>query len=79
MRKRLSLVMAALFVGGIASVGAASPAYACDELTTGDDPIYNFACNAVHAAPEPGPTIDHYYGVFWNLADFVYCTASPGC
>lgn len=79
MRKRRSFVAAALFVGAIASIGAAAPAYACHELTTGDDPVYNYVCDTVHAAPEPGPTITHYYNLAWTLADFVYCTASPNC
>lgn len=79
MRERLSLVAAALFVGGVASIGAATPAYACHELTTGEDPIYNFACDTIHAVPEPGPTVEHYYNTVWALADWVYCTASPNC
>jgi cytochrome c5 len=78
MRKRLSLVVAGLLVGGIASIGAAAPAYACDEVM-GGDPVYDYVCGTIHAAPEPGPTIAHYYDLAWSLADYVYCTASPNC
>ena len=80
MRNGLSLLAAGLLVAAAVTVGTASPAYACDELTAdGEDPVYRFLCNAVHAAPEPGPTIQHYYQEAGETAYGVYCKLWPPC
>ena len=78
MRKRLSLLAVGLLATGVVTAGA-SPAYACDEITTGEDPVYNFVCATIHAVPEPGPTIDHYSNVVFSTVHAVYCRVSPSC
>ena len=80
MRKRLSLLVTGVLVAGGVTVGTASPAYACHELgASSDDPIYQFTCDVVHSAPEPGPTIQYYYWKVGETAYDVYCKLWPPC
>ncbi len=77
MRRKLALLLATSLAGGMIALGGAAPAHACDEVA--NDPIYNWVCSTVHSAPDIKQTVNHYYNVVWNVADYVYCTASPNC
>jgi hypothetical protein len=81
MRRKLALLAATALVGATIAVGAASPALAdhCDEIFNTDDPVIIFTCRVVDSAPEPGPTVDHYYYLVTGVVHQVYCVASPYC
>ena len=77
MLKRRSLVAAGLLAGATMLV-TASPAQAQNCQSAGD-PVLGYVCTIVNNAPEPGPTIDHYYYTAFNTIHVVYCTVSPSC
>jgi patatin-like phospholipase/acyl hydrolase len=81
MRRKLTLLFATALAGGMIAVGPASPASAnhCDPLFSTDDPVILFTCRVVDSAPEPGPTINHYYWLAFDTVHYAYCTASPSC
>lgn len=81
MRRKLGVFLATALAGGMIALGPASPASAgpCDEIISTDDPIILFACRVAGSAPEPGPTVTHYYNLAFDTVHFAYCTVSPNC
>ena len=62
------------------SLTTASPAGAQpDPGCVATDPILAYVCRIIGSAPEPGPTINHYYYVVFGITDYVYCSVSPSC
>lgn len=81
MRRKFALLMTALLAGATMSVTAVTPAHAshCDDIIT-DDPIIIYSCRVVDGAPQPGPTIDHYYYTVTGAVHSLYCKfVSPYC
>lgn len=81
MRRKLATLLATALVGGTIALGSAAPAHAthCEAIST-DDPVILFTCRVVDAAPQPGPTIDHYYYTVTGAVHSLYCKyVSPYC
>ncbi len=78
MRKKLTLVAAGLLAGATMSMTVASPAQAQTCQSDGD-PIFGYVCTIINNAPEPGPTIQHYYYVATGTVHWAYCQVSPHC
>lgn len=80
MRKRAAVLAAGLLAGATISLTGASPAQAQpDPGCAATDPVLAYVCSIINNAPEPGPTINHYYYVIFGITDKVYCTVSPSC
>ena len=83
MRRKLATLLATALVGGTIALGSAAPAHArhCDStIITTDDPVILYTCQVVDSAPQPGPTIDHYYYTVTGAVHSVYCKyVSPSC
>lgn len=77
MRRKLALLTVGLVAGATISVGAAAPAHA--QTCTATDPILAYVCRIVNTAPQPGPTINHYYYLATGAVHNVYCQVSPYC
>ena len=80
MRKRASLVAAGLLAGATMSMTMASPAGAQpDPGCVATDPVLAYVCRIIGSAPEPGPTIEHYYYLATGAVHYAYCQVSPYC
>ncbi|MDQ3914356.1 MAG: hypothetical protein M3323_03355 [Actinomycetota bacterium] len=79
MRRKISIVAAGLLAGATLSISAGSPAHACHDATTGEDPVVNYVCGTSHNLPDPGPWIQHYYDEAGRVVYRVYCTLWPPC
>ncbi|HYP23961.1 MAG TPA: hypothetical protein VEV43_10330 [Actinomycetota bacterium] len=79
MRKKMSLVAVGLLAGATMSM-TASPAHAQpDPNCAATDPVLAYVCRIINSAPEPGPTINHYYYQVTGAVHTAYCQVSPYC
>lgn len=78
MRRRAALLAAGLLAGATISVSGGTPAHA-QSTCTSTDPVLAWVCRTVGSAPQPGPTITHYYDEAGKLVYRVYCTVWPPC